>query len=61
MSSRNKIHKDIYGSAEFFKSLGCANALFLDGDLSMMVINPKGRIKDGNPLGAIIAISEGKN
>ncbi len=48
----------LYEFSKLFQSLNCDNALFLDGDLSMMVVNPEGKIKDGNPLGAIIAITE---
>ncbi|HBC87118.1 MAG TPA: hypothetical protein DCZ94_09210 [Lentisphaeria bacterium] len=55
---KQKKFPSLYDFSEFFLSLGCDNALFLDGDLSMMVVNPEGKIKDGNLLGAIIAVSE---
>jgi len=56
--NKQKKFPNLYEFSELFKSLNCDNALFLDGDLSMMVVNPEGKIKDGNPLGAIIAITE---
>lgn len=44
--------------AEFFRSQGCANALFLDGDISQMRIDPKGDITPGNYFGTIFCITE---
>jgi len=48
----------LYEFAEFFRQLGCEDALFLDGDLSTMLVDPKGTIHDGNEFGAILAITE---
>lgn len=42
--------------AEFFRSQGCPNALFLDGDISRMFVNP-GDIPPSNYFGAIFAIA----
>ena len=51
-------YPNLYEFAAFFRSQGCADALFLDGDLSQMVIDPKGPIPAGNHFGAIFAISK---
>ncbi len=48
---------NLYKFAEFFISLGCSDALFLDGDISQMIMNPQGPIPDKNEFGAIFAVS----
>ena len=48
----------LYQFAEFFRSQGCNNALFLDGDLSQMLVDVKGDITPGNNFGTIFAITE---
>jgi len=52
---RNRVN--LYGFAEFFRSLGCRDALFLDGDISMAVVNPKGPLTPVNHFGAILAVT----
>jgi len=51
---------NLYEFADFFRSQGCADALFLDGDLSQMIVNPKTSILPGNHFGAIFAVTEPK-
>lgn len=51
---------NLYEFADFFRSQGCADALFLDGDLSQMVVDPKTAIPPGNHFGAIFAITKPK-
>lgn len=48
---------NLHGFARLFQHLGCENALFLDGDLSQMVVSPNGPIPSGNHLGALITIT----
>lgn len=51
---------NLYEFADFFRSQGCADALFLDGDLSQMLVGPKTTIPSGNHFGAIFAVTEPK-
>lgn len=51
---------NLYEFAGFFRSQGCTDALFLDGDLSQMIVNPKTTITPGNHFGAIFAVTEPK-
>lgn len=37
--------------------LGCQDALFLDGDISQMAVNPKGAA-EGNRFGAVLVVAE---
>lgn len=55
-----KKYCSLYEFADLFRSLGCDDALFLDGDLSKMVVNP-GQIPPGNYFGAIFAVAPKKN
>jgi len=48
---------NLHHFAEFFHSLGCDDALFLDGDLSQMFTDPEGAIPAGNFFGTIFAIT----
>lgn len=48
-------YPNLYEFADFFRSRGCKDALFLDGDISRVFINP-GQIESGNYFGAMIAI-----
>lgn len=48
----------LYQFAEFFRSQGCENALFLDGDISGMLTDVRGDIPSGNFFGTIFAITE---
>lgn len=43
--------------AGLFLSLDCKNALFLDGDISQMAVNPKGPV-ESNPFGAMFVVAE---
>jgi len=43
--------------AEFFRSQGCENALFLDGDISRMFVDPKDALIPGNYYGTIFAVT----
>ncbi len=47
---------NFYTFSEFFLSLACEDALFLDGDISAMIVNPDKPIHDKNEFGAIFAI-----
>ena len=51
---------NLYEFADFFRSQGCDDALFLDGDLSQMVVDPKTPLSPGNQFGAIFAVTEPK-
>lgn len=55
-----KRYANLYEFADFFRAQGCEDALFLDGDLSQMVVDPKGDIPVGNNFGAIIAVAPKK-
>jgi uncharacterized protein YigE (DUF2233 family) len=46
----------LYDFAQLFKYLNCKNALFLDGDISKMIINPKKKINHPNNFGCIIVV-----
>ena len=48
---------NLWDFAGLFQSLGCRNALFLDGDLSQMAVNPKGLV-ESNQFGAIFVVAE---
>jgi uncharacterized protein YigE (DUF2233 family) len=48
---------NLHGFARLFQHLGCQDALFLDGDLSQMTVNPTAPIPPGNHLGALITIT----
>ena len=48
---------NLHGFASLFLHLGCRDALFLDGDISEMVVNPKCPPPAGNRLGAILAVT----
>lgn len=47
----------LYEFSKLFQHLNCKNALFLDGDLSTMIVNPKGKIPYRNDFASIIVIS----
>ncbi|MGF1656720.1 MAG: phosphodiester glycosidase family protein [Verrucomicrobiales bacterium] len=51
---------NLYEFAEAFRQLGCADALFLDGDLSQMLGPDELSSWPGNHLGAFLVIFEGK-
>lgn len=50
-------YANLHEFAEFFRAQGCPNALFLDGDISRMFVNPGGDIPASNHFGAIFAIA----
>lgn len=63
LSSRNSSRKkypNLYEFADFFRSLGCEDALFLDGGISQMVVNPAGEIPPGNNYGTIFTVAPGR-
>lgn len=43
--------------AGLFESLGCRNALFLDGTISQMVVNPEKPV-ESNPFGAMFVVAD---
>jgi len=49
---------NLHGFAEFFRSLGCEDALFLDGDISAMWTPADGPAPAGNHFAAILAVTE---
>ena len=49
---------NLYEFADFFRSQGCRDALFLDGDISQMFTDPKEPITPGNHFGAIFAVTD---
>lgn len=50
-------YPNLFEFADFFRAQGCADALFLDGDLSQMVAEPKGLLPVGNQFGAIFGVT----
>jgi uncharacterized protein YigE (DUF2233 family) len=54
-------HPNLFEFADFFRSRGCADALFLDGDLSQFATNTKEAAAAGNSFGAIFAVSVPKD
>jgi uncharacterized protein YigE (DUF2233 family) len=48
---------NLHGFARLFQSLGCKDALFLDGDISEMVVKSAGPIAPGNRLGAFLVVT----
>lgn len=51
---------NLHGFARLFDHLGCRDALFLDGDLSEMIVNPAGPLPPGNRIGAMFAITRAR-
>lgn len=49
---------NFYEFASFFVSRGCRDALFLDGDLSQMEVDPTSSLTPGNFFGALITVIE---
>ena len=49
---------NLWGFADAFRSLGCKNALFLDGDISQCYVRGKIGNFESNRFGSIFAISE---
>jgi uncharacterized protein YigE (DUF2233 family) len=56
MTDREQV-SNLWDFAGLFLDLGCKNALFLDGDISGMAVNPEGPVKS-NLFGAIFVVSE---
>ena len=52
----NRVNR--HGFARLFEHLGCRDALFLDGDISEMIVNPKGPLPAGNRLGAFLVVTK---
>ena len=53
----DKHYCNLWTFASLFKSLGCKDALFLDGDLSRMIVNPGEKIT-GQGFASIFAVVE---
>lgn len=51
-------YANLFEFADFFRSQGCQNALFLDGDISQMKVDPDGLITPINTFGSIFAVFE---
>ena len=49
---------NLHGFARMFQHLGCKDALFLDGDISEMIVKPAGVVPSGNRLGAFLAVTK---
>lgn len=48
---------NLHGFARLFQHLGCKSALFLDGDISQMEVNPSGKL-ESNLFGAMFVLVE---
>jgi uncharacterized protein YigE (DUF2233 family) len=57
----SRVCSNLFEFADFFRSRGCRDALFLDGDISQVIVDPKGAIPPGNNFGAIFAVAEKRN
>jgi len=53
----SEIRMNFYDFASYFKSLGCKNALYLDGFVSRAYIPEKGRLQTDGNLGVMIAVT----
>lgn len=51
-------YANLFEFADFFRSEGCRDALFLDGDLSEMKIDPSDLLVPTNIYGSIFAVIE---
>ncbi len=51
-------YANLFEFADFFRSQGCRDALFLDGDISQMKVDPEGPITPVNTFGSIFAVIE---
>ncbi len=51
-------YPNLFEFADFFRSQGCADALFLDGDISDVVVDPEAPIPPGNFFGTVFAVTE---
>jgi len=49
---------NFYDFAEYFKNMGCSNALYLDGAVSQMYLPEKNREQMTGDFGVIIGIAE---
>lgn len=56
-ASDQQTYATLYQFAEFFAQLGCRHALFLDGDLSCMLVDPTGPIDVSNDYAAIFTVA----
>ena len=50
---------NLWTFADCFRALGCENALFLDGDISQMKVNPKEKVK-GHGFSTMFGVVEGE-
>lgn len=51
-------YANLFEFADFFRAQGCRNALFLDGDISQMKIDPSEPLTPNNYFGTIFAVVE---
>jgi uncharacterized protein YigE (DUF2233 family) len=51
-------YANLFEFADFFRSQGCRNALFLDGDISQMKVDPDGPVTPINTFGSIFSVFE---
>ena len=56
---RQDKHPNLFEFADFFRAQGCRNALFLDGDISLMEVDPRADLVPGNAFAAIFAVIDG--
>ena len=49
---------NLHGFARLFQHLGCKDALFLDGDVSEMIVSPTTVLPAGNRLGAFLVVTK---
>jgi uncharacterized protein YigE (DUF2233 family) len=54
-------YPNLFEFAEFFRSRGCADALFLDGDISQVATNAQEAAAAGNSFGAIFVVTRPKD
>jgi uncharacterized protein YigE (DUF2233 family) len=54
----SKVPVNFYDLANYFKSMGCSEALYLDGFVSRMYLPEKNRIPDDGDFGVIIGVTD---
>lgn len=56
----SKTETNFYDFASYFKSMGCKNALFLDGFVSRTYLPEKNWVQTDGSFGVIIGVTERK-
>ena len=59
-TANQKKYVTLYEFASFFRAQGCTDALFLDGDLSELIVNPDGPVHVKNEYAAVIVVVKPK-